>query len=53
MMVEPLKKFDCCYSCEELSSILVLSEAMAKRTELPIWIKGISEKPRRELWICF
>jgi acetyl-CoA C-acetyltransferase len=43
MMVEPLKKFDCCYPCEGSASILVLSEAMAKRTELPIWIKGISQ----------
>jgi acetyl-CoA C-acetyltransferase len=43
MVVEPLKKFDCCYPCEGSSSILVLSEAMAKRTDLPIWIKGISQ----------
>ena len=43
MMVEPLKKLDCCYPCEGSASILVLSEAMAKRTELPIWIKGISQ----------
>ena len=40
MIVEPLKKFDCCYPCEGSSSILVLSETMAKRTEVPIWIKG-------------
>ena len=43
MMVEPLRKFDCCYPCEGSSSILLLSEAMAKRTEVPIWIKGISQ----------
>ena len=43
MMVEPLKKFDCCYPCEGASSILLLSEEMAKRTEVPIWIKGISQ----------
>lgn len=43
MVAEPLKKFDCCYPCEGSSSILVLSEAMAKRTEIPIWIKGISQ----------
>ena len=43
MIVEPLKKFDCCYPCEGSSSILVLSETMAKRTEVPIWIKGIAQ----------
>jgi acetyl-CoA C-acetyltransferase len=43
MIVEPLKKFDCCYPCEGSSSILVLSETMAKRTEVPIWIKAISQ----------
>jgi len=43
MIVEPLKKFDCCYPCEGSSSILILSEQMAKRTEVPIWIKGISQ----------
>jgi acetyl-CoA C-acetyltransferase len=43
MVVEPLKKFDCCYPCEGSSSLLVLSKAMAKRTEIPIWIKGISQ----------
>jgi acetyl-CoA C-acetyltransferase len=43
MVVEPLKKFDCCYPCEGSSSLLVLSEELAKRTEIPIWIKGISQ----------
>ena len=43
MMVEPLKKFDCCYPCEGSSSILLLSEAKAKRTEVPVWIRGISQ----------
>ena len=54
MMVEPLKKFDCCYPCEGSSSILVLSETMAKRTEVPIWIKGISQNNQgAKLWIHF
>jgi acetyl-CoA C-acetyltransferase len=43
MMVEPLKKFDCCYPCEGSSSILLLAEAKAKRTEVPVWIRGISQ----------
>lgn len=42
-VVEPLKKFDCCYPCEGTSSLLVISEKMAKKTQLPVWIKSISQ----------
>ncbi len=42
-IVEPLRKLDCCYPCEGASSILLLSEKFAKRCEIPIWIKGISQ----------
>ncbi|MDQ6724435.1 MAG: thiolase family protein [Thermoproteota archaeon] len=42
-IVEPLKMLDCCYPCEGASSLLLLSEKFAKRSEVPIWIKGISQ----------
>lgn len=42
-IVEPLKILDCCYPCEGASSLLLLSEKFAKRSEIPIWIKGISQ----------
>ncbi|HEY6536542.1 MAG TPA: thiolase family protein [Candidatus Nitrosocosmicus sp.] len=42
-IVDPLKILDCCYPCEGASSLLMVSENLAKRSENPIWIKGISQ----------
>jgi len=42
-IVDPLKLLDCCYPCEGASSLLIISEKLAKRSEIPIWIKGISQ----------
>ncbi len=42
-VVDPLKILDCCYPCEGASSLLMVSENLAKRSENPIWIKGISQ----------
>ncbi len=42
-IVEPLKLLDCCYPCEGASSLLMVSERFAKKSEIPIWIKGISQ----------
>jgi acetyl-CoA C-acetyltransferase len=42
-IVEPLKLLDCCCPCEGASSLLMMSERFAKRSEIPIWIKGISQ----------
>jgi acetyl-CoA C-acetyltransferase len=42
-IVEPLKILDCCYPCEGASSLLLVSEKFAKRSECPIWIRGISQ----------
>ena len=42
-IVEPLKLLDCCSPCEGASSLLLVSEKFAKKSELPIWIKGISQ----------
>jgi acetyl-CoA C-acetyltransferase len=42
-IVEPLKILDCCCPCEGCSSLLLVSEKLAKRSEDPIWIKGISQ----------
>ncbi len=42
-IVEPLKILDCCSPCEGASSLLLVSEKFAKRSEIPIWIKGISQ----------
>ena len=42
-IIDPLKILDCCYSCEGASSILLVSEKYAKKSENPIWIKGISQ----------
>jgi acetyl-CoA C-acetyltransferase len=43
LISRPLKKYDCCYPCEGASSILLVSEELANRFEVPIWIKGISQ----------
>jgi acetyl-CoA C-acetyltransferase len=42
-VVDPLKILDCCYPCEGASSLLLVSEKFAKKSENPIWIKGISQ----------
>jgi acetyl-CoA C-acetyltransferase len=42
-IVDPLKILDCCHPCEGCSSLLLVSEKLAKRSENPIWIKGISQ----------
>ncbi len=42
-IVEPLKILDCCYPCEGCSSLLLVSEKFANKSENPIWIKGISQ----------
>jgi acetyl-CoA C-acetyltransferase len=42
-VASPLRKFDCCYPCEGVSSILLVSEELAVRFEQPIWISGISQ----------
>jgi acetyl-CoA C-acetyltransferase len=42
-IVEPLKLLDCCSPCEGASSLLMVSEKFAKKSEIPIWIKGISQ----------
>ena len=43
LVVEPLKKLDCCYPCDGASSILLVSEELANKFETPVWIKGISQ----------
>ncbi len=42
-VVDPLKILDCCYPCEGASSLLIVSENIANRSENPIWIKGIAQ----------
>jgi acetyl-CoA C-acetyltransferase len=42
-IVEPLKMLDCCYPCEGCSSLLMVSETFAERSENPICIKGIAQ----------
>ncbi len=42
-VVDPLKILDCCYPCEGASSLLLVSEKFAKKSENPIWIRGISQ----------
>lgn len=42
-IVDPLKLLDCCYPCEGASSLLLISEKFSKKSEIPIWIKGISQ----------
>lgn len=42
-IVDPLKLLDCCYPCEGASSLLLVSERFAKESEMPVWIKGISQ----------
>ncbi|MGD9674624.1 MAG: thiolase family protein [Candidatus Nitrosocosmicus sp.] len=39
----PLRKFDCCYPCEGVSSVLLVSEDLSVKFEQPIWIVGISQ----------
>ena len=43
LVSDPLKKYDCCYPCEGASSILLVSEELATKIEVPIWIKGIAQ----------
>jgi acetyl-CoA C-acetyltransferase len=43
LVVEPLKKLDCCYPCDGASSILLVSEELANKFETPVWIRGISQ----------
>jgi acetyl-CoA C-acetyltransferase len=42
-IVDPLKLLDCCYTCEGASSLLMISEKFARESEMPIWIRGISQ----------
>lgn len=39
----PLRKFDCCYPCEGVSSILLVSDELSVKFEQPIWVIGISQ----------
>lgn len=44
MIAEPVKLLDCSAPCDGASAVLLLSEKKAKKTENPVWIKGIGHQ---------
>ncbi len=44
MIAEPVKLLDCSAPCDGASAVLLLSEEKAKKTESPVWIKGIGQQ---------
>jgi len=44
MIAEPVKLLDCSAPCDGASAVLLLSEQRAKKTENPVWIKGIGQQ---------